>query len=62
MGTTHLEENQEVVQLLLLRPTVEAHPAGIKKDTNKSDAEEIVWHIHSRKLMWQRPSVRWGGG
>ena len=45
-----LEERQEVVELLLLGPSVEAHPARVKQDANKADAEEVVGHVDGARL------------
>lgn len=48
---TYLEEYEPIVQLSLLRPTIEAHAARVKQHAYESETEEVIWHIdRARKL------------
>lgn len=47
---SYLEESQEAVKLLLLRPAVEAHSARVQDDANKTNAEEVVRHVNETWL------------
>jgi hypothetical protein len=42
---TYLEEYEPVVQLSLLRPTIETHAARVKQHAYESEAEEVIWHV-----------------
>ena len=54
----YLEKGKEIVQLLLLCAVVEAHATRIKEDADKADPEEIIWHVNSAQVLWQRASIR----
>jgi hypothetical protein len=56
-GKIYLEKGQEIVQLLLLGAMIEAHATRIEEDTDKTDAEEIIWHINRARVLRQRTSV-----
>ena len=56
-GAPYLEEGQEVVKLLLLRPSVETHADGVKNNTNQPDAEEVVLHVNRARLAGRRPTL-----
>ena len=56
-GAPYLEEGQEVVKLLLLRPSVETHADGVKNNTNQPDAEEVVRHVDRARLAGRRPAI-----
>jgi len=42
---THLEEGQEVIKFLSSSAAVKEDATGLKQSCNKSDTEEIIWHI-----------------
>jgi len=46
-----LEKGQKIIQLLLLRPSVETHPTCIQQNANQPHTEKIIRHIQRNLLL-----------
>jgi hypothetical protein len=48
-----LEERQKVIEFLLLRAAVEAHPARVQQSANQPNAKKVIWGVDETGLPWQ---------
>ena len=55
----YLEESEEVIQLLLLSATIEAHATRVQEDAYKANTEVVIRHIDRALLTGERTALRY---